>query len=81
MRNSSLISSKKWTDIGKSFAFFEIHFSCKRGGQSNFKFDIDSEVLFIYRLVPRKPDFLGRLAIFDTTPIGRSWGGGFSERS
>jgi hypothetical protein len=32
------------------------------------------EVLFIYRLIPRKPNFLGWLAIFDTTPIGRFWG-------
>jgi hypothetical protein len=35
------------------------------------KFDTDSEVLFIYRLISRKPDFLGWLVIFDTTPLGR----------
>jgi hypothetical protein len=38
---------------------------------------MDSEVLLIYRLIPRKPDFLGWLAFFDTTPIGRLWGSFF----
>jgi hypothetical protein len=40
----------------------------------NFKFGTDSEVLFIYRLIPRKSDFLRWLAIFDTTPISRFLG-------
>jgi hypothetical protein len=31
-------------------------------------------VRFIYRLISRKPDFLGQLAIFDITPIGRFLG-------
>jgi hypothetical protein len=51
--------------------FFASHFSCEQNGQPNFKFDIYSEVLFIYRLIPKEPDFLGCLAIFDTTPINR----------
>jgi hypothetical protein len=55
----------------KKFHFFRARFSRERHGQPNFKFDIDSEVCFIYRLIPRKPDFLGWLLLFDTTPIGR----------
>jgi hypothetical protein len=51
--------------------FFGAHFSCEQDGEPNFKFDIDLQVLFIYRLIPREPDFLERVAIFDTTPIGR----------
>jgi hypothetical protein len=31
-------------------------------------------VLFIYRLIPRKPYFLGRLATFGTTPVSRFLG-------
>jgi hypothetical protein len=31
-------------------------------------------VLFIYRVIPSWRDFLGLLAIFDTTPIGRFLG-------
>jgi hypothetical protein len=58
------------TDLEK-FHFFGAHFSCEQDGQPKFKFDTDSEVLFIYRLIPRKPDLFGRLAIFATTPIGR----------
>jgi hypothetical protein len=64
------------------FAFsksLKSHFSCERDGQPTFEFDIDSEVLFIYRLIPRMPDFLGWLTIFDTTPIGRFFWGGASR--
>jgi hypothetical protein len=43
----------------KKFYFFRVLFSCERHRQPNFKFDMDSEVLFIYRLMPRRPDFLG----------------------
>jgi hypothetical protein len=53
---------------------FGAHFSCEWNERLDFKFNIDLEVLFIYRRIPRKPDFLGWLAIFDTTPIGRFWG-------
>jgi hypothetical protein len=55
----------------KKSHFSGVHFSCERDGQPNFKFDINSEVALMYRLMPRKPHFLGLLAIFDTTPIGR----------
>jgi hypothetical protein len=65
----------------KKSHFFGPHFSCEWDERLNFKFDTDSEVLFIYRLIPRKPDFLGWLAIFYTTPVGRFWGEGFSWRS
>jgi hypothetical protein len=54
--------------------FFVAYFFYERDGQPNFRFDIDSKVLFIYRLIPRKPNFFGRLAIFYTTPIGRFFG-------
>jgi hypothetical protein len=66
--------SEERTDHGKSLDFFNAHFSCERDERPNFKFDTDSKVFFIYRLIPRKPDFLGWLASFDTTPIGRFWG-------
>jgi hypothetical protein len=46
-------------------SLFGAYFSCERDEQPNFKFDIDWYVLPIYRLIPRKPDFLGRLAICD----------------
>jgi hypothetical protein len=55
----------------KSITFFGAHFSCEQDGQPYFKFDIVSEVLFIYRLIPRKFDFLGWLAAFCSTPINR----------
>jgi hypothetical protein len=54
----SLISLKKGHTLEKSL-FFEAHFSCKRDEQPSFKFDIDLEVRFVYRLIPKKPAFLG----------------------
>jgi hypothetical protein len=33
------------------------HFSCERNKQSTIKFNIDLEVAFIYRLIPRKSGF------------------------
>jgi hypothetical protein len=51
--------------------FLGAHFSCERDERSNFKFDVDLEVSFIYRRIPRKPDLLGWLANFDATPISR----------
>jgi hypothetical protein len=58
----------------KSLTFFEGHFFCERDEQPILKFDMYSEVLFIYRLIPRKPDFLGWLTAFNTAPIGRFLG-------
>jgi hypothetical protein len=58
----------------KKSHFFGSHFSCERGKQPTFKFDIDSEVLFIYRLIPREFDFLGRLTVFGITPVSRFLG-------
>jgi hypothetical protein len=55
----------------EKFHFFGSYFSYEQDGHPNFKFGIDLEVLFIYRLVPRKSYFLGPLAIFDATSIGR----------
>jgi hypothetical protein len=45
-----VVGSRPWI---KSH-FFGAHFSCRRNGLTNFKFDIDSEVVLIYRLIPRK---------------------------
>jgi hypothetical protein len=59
------------TDHGKSNHFFGTHFSYERDEQHTFKSDTDSEMFFIYRLVPRMSDFLGWLTIFDTTPNSR----------
>jgi hypothetical protein len=55
------ISLKKEGPWKKSH-FFRAHFSCEQDWQTNFKFAIDSDVCFIYRLLPRKPNFLGWLA-------------------
>jgi hypothetical protein len=55
----------------KKYFFFRANFSCEQDGQPNFKFNVVAEVLFIYRLIPRKPDLFGRYAILDTIPIGR----------
>jgi hypothetical protein len=35
---------------------------------------MDSEVLFIYRLIPREPNFLGWLTAFGTSPVSRFLG-------
>jgi hypothetical protein len=48
----------------KKFYFFGARFSCEWDGRPNFKFDADSEALFIYRLIPREPDLVGWLANF-----------------
>jgi hypothetical protein len=55
-------NSLKKMDVKSSqfkFHFFGVHFSCERDERPNFKFDKESEVLFIYRRIPRKPNFLG----------------------
>jgi hypothetical protein len=71
--NFSLISLKKGQTFEK-VSLFGSPFFCEQDGLPNFKFDIDSEVLFLYRQIPRKPDFLGWLAIFGTTPVGHFLG-------
>jgi hypothetical protein len=63
----SLLSPKKGQTLEK-VTFSGAHFPCERNGQPNFKFYMDSEVLFIYRLIPRKFDLMGRLAAFSTLP-------------
>jgi hypothetical protein len=65
----------------KKSHFFEPHFFCERDGHTNFKLNMDSEVLFTYRLIPRKPNILGPLAIFDITPIGGILGASWSIRA
>jgi hypothetical protein len=50
---------KKGQILEKSLTSFVAHFSCERDGQPNFKFGMNLEVLFIYRLISRKSDFLG----------------------
>jgi hypothetical protein len=55
----------------KKSHFFRSPFSCERDKQPTMKFNIDTEVLFIYRLIPRKPGFRESMVFFDTTPISR----------
>jgi hypothetical protein len=52
-------------------SLFLSHFSCERNRQPTFEFDKDLEMCFIYRLIPRKPNFVGWLVDFDTTPDSR----------
>jgi hypothetical protein len=44
--------------LGKSSTFLGSHFPCEQDRRPIYKFEIETEVLFIYRLIPRKPDFL-----------------------
>jgi hypothetical protein len=60
--------------LEKVSLFFGFHFSCERYGQSTSKFDMDLEVLCIYRLVPRKFDLLGQVGAFGTIPASRFGG-------
>jgi hypothetical protein len=81
LRNRQPLQKKGGQKITlKSLTFFGAYFSCERDRQPYSKLGIDLEVLFIYRLIPRKPDFREWLAISDTTPIGH-FSGGFSEHS
>jgi hypothetical protein len=59
----------------KKSHFFRSQFSCKRNRQPTIKFNVGPEVLFIYRLIPRKFGFCESIAFFDTTPISRFLGG------
>jgi hypothetical protein len=63
---------EKRTDKKPHFSW--ILFSCEQNKHPNFKLDIKTKVLYIYRLIPRKPYFLEWLAIFDTTTICRFFG-------
>jgi hypothetical protein len=64
--------------LGKSPTFLGSHFSCERDKQPTFKLEINSEMLFIYRLTPRRLGFLGWIDFFDPTPISRFFGPSFS---
>jgi hypothetical protein len=70
----------KTTDhpLRKSSTFYRSEFSCERNKQPTVKFNIDLEVLFIYRLIPRKLGFRGWVGFFDTTPISRHLKASFS---
>jgi hypothetical protein len=65
--NFSLISLKNGQTLEK-VSLFRVRFSCERDRQSNFKFEINSEVLFIYRLIPRAFGFLRWFAALGATP-------------
>jgi hypothetical protein len=67
LKNGQTVPLEKISLVGS-------YFSCERYGQPTFNFDIDSWVLCIYRLIPRKFDFLGWLAAFSTTPVSGFWG-------
>jgi hypothetical protein len=62
---------------GKNPAFL-FQFSCNRNRQPTIKVDVDLEVLFIYRLIPRKSGFRESTGFFDTTPISRFLRASFS---
>jgi hypothetical protein len=49
---------KMQTILGKSPTFFESPFSCERDRQPALKFDMDLNVLIIYRLIPRTHELL-----------------------
>jgi hypothetical protein len=59
----------------KKSYFFGAHFPCEWDERPNFKFGIDLEVLFIYQLIPRKPDFLEWPAIWIPLQLFAFWGG------
>jgi hypothetical protein len=44
--------------LGKRPTFFGSQFSCERDRQPTIQFNTDLEVPFIYRLIPRRLDFL-----------------------
>jgi hypothetical protein len=48
---------------GKSHFFLASHFSLEWNRQSAFKFDMDLDVLLIYRLIPRRFGLLHKLPI------------------
>jgi hypothetical protein len=50
--------SKKETTASKKSQLFRSQFSCERNRQSTIKFDVDLDMIFIYRLVLRKLGFL-----------------------
>jgi hypothetical protein len=52
-------------------SLFGSHFSWERYGQSILNFDIDSKVSYSYRLIPRKLNFFGWLAVFGITSASR----------
>jgi hypothetical protein len=64
--------------LGKSHTFLGLNFSSEQDRQPTIKFNIDPEVFFIYRLIPRKSSFLDLIVFFDTTPISRFLGASFS---
>jgi hypothetical protein len=71
--NFKLRHLKKGQTLEKVLLFWS-PFSCERDKRPIFKFDINLEVLFIYRMIPSKANFPGRLAILYTTPIVRFLG-------
>jgi hypothetical protein len=91
LRNKSLFSKnwglhcsnaacRKRTDhpLEKSFTFLESHFSPEWDRQPTIKFNMNSDVPFIFRLIPVKPGFLGWIVVFDTTPISRFFKASYS---
>jgi hypothetical protein len=54
--------------LGKSARFLGCQMSWERDIQPAFKFNKLRDVSFFYRLITRKPDFLGLTAVFYTTP-------------
>jgi hypothetical protein len=65
----------------EKFHFFRHQFSWERNRQSTIKFDIDLDVLLIYRMILRKFGLCESIVFFDTTPISRFLGSSFSVHS
>jgi hypothetical protein len=57
---------------------FRFKFSCKRNRQPTIEFDVDLDVLVIYRRAPRTHNFIESIGFFDTTLISRYLEASFS---
>jgi hypothetical protein len=63
---------KKGQDfLGKSFIFLASLFSPELNRQPNFKFNMDLDVPFIFRLIQCAPGFLGYIDNFQAAPTSR----------
>jgi hypothetical protein len=51
--------------LGKSPTFLNLNFFAKRNIQFTIKFDMDLEVPFIYRLIPRKSGYREPIVFFE----------------
>jgi hypothetical protein len=57
--SNSICRKRRSHPLGKSPTLFVAHFSFERDGQPTIKFNINPDMLFVYRLIPRNPGLLG----------------------